>query len=143
MDLNNIINFFKNGLKSKWLLPFIYLSFAIFISFANDNTTLYYQILYNNNFFRLVILLSIFILTQYDPKLSIIISLGFIYILINLNEKRTNTIINHLSKYVDNDNNLTYLNYENFDNYNNDKEAFTNDNNDKEAFTNNNYNSYY
>jgi hypothetical protein len=135
MDLNYIINFFKNGLKSKWLLSFIYLLFAIFISINNDDTSIYFQNLYNNLFFRLFILISIFILTHYDHKLGIIISLGFVYILINLNEKRTNIIINHLSKYVDNDNNLTYLNYENFDNYNN------NDNN-KEAF-NNNYDLNY
>ncbi len=122
MDLNNIFLLFKNNLKSKWLLPLLYLFFTFYISFINDNSILYYQKLYDNLYFRLVVLSSIFIITQYDPKISIMISICFLYIIMNLNEKKTNSIIDHLSKYLDNNNNsnLTYLNYEKFDNYNND-----------------------
>ena len=82
MDFNYIIN-------SKWLFPILYLLFALYISIGMNNIPLYFIELYDNSLFRLFIIGIITMLSFYDPKLAIIVSIAFFFILISIIEKRT------------------------------------------------------
>jgi len=131
---------FKELVQNKWFLPIIYLLFSIFISLYIETIPDYIINLYDNSIFRLLVLLLITYITYYDPKLSIIITISFFFILININEKKFNNninkfknllLINH-NNHNNNDNlndyqneKFNYLNYEKFDN-NIDVENFDN-----------------